>query len=66
MNTKIFFLIAALAAVVAVNAQQISVVSPGGTTTLFTDLNLAIQGAETGSTIYLPSGGFQINDATST
>jgi hypothetical protein len=53
-----------LAAIVAVNAQQISVVAPGGTTTLYTDLNLAIQGAQAGSTVYLSGGGFQINDST--
>ena len=46
------------------NAQQISVVSPGGETTLYTDLNLAIQGAQAGSTVYLSGGGFQISDAT--
>ena len=46
------------------NAQRISVVSPNGETALYTDLNLAIQGAQAGSTIYLPSGGFQLSDAT--
>ncbi|MDR2149015.1 MAG: hypothetical protein LBE91_21450 [Tannerella sp.] len=47
-----------------VSAQQISVVTPTGETTLFTDLNLAIQGAQDGSTVYLSGGGFQIKDET--
>jgi len=64
MKTKTFFLIAALAAAVAINAQQISVVAPNGITHIYTDLNLAIQGAETGSTVYLSGGGFQVNDTT--
>jgi hypothetical protein len=53
-----------LMATVALNAQQISVVSSSGTTTLYTDLNLAIQGAAAGSTVYLSGGGFQIHDST--
>ncbi len=44
-------------------AQQISVVAPTGQTQIFTDLNLAIQGAQAGSTIYLSGGGFQVNDS---
>jgi hypothetical protein len=50
------------ASIATVNAQQISVVAPGGTTTLYTDLNLAIKGAAAGSTIYLSGGGFQISN----
>ncbi|MDR1593492.1 MAG: hypothetical protein LBS43_03260 [Prevotellaceae bacterium] len=55
---------AIFAAIVAADAQQISVVAPNNATTLYTDLNLAIQGAAAGSTIYLSGGGFQINDST--
>jgi hypothetical protein len=61
---RIFFSISlCIAAMTAMHAQQISVVAPGGTTTLYTDLNLAIQGAASGSTVYLSGGGFQINDS---
>ena len=55
--------IIAIAAVAYANAQQISVVSPSGTTTLYTDLNLAIQGAQAGSTVYLSGGGL-VSDTT--
>jgi hypothetical protein len=64
MKTKIFTTIFCIVSIATVNAQQISVVAPGGTTTLYTDLNLAIQGAASGSTVYLSGGGFQINDNT--
>ena len=65
MKTTIFSFIAALAATLALQAQQISVVTPDGTSTaLFTDLNLAIQAATSGSTVYLSGGGFQVNDTT--
>jgi hypothetical protein len=53
----------AILVTVALNAQQISVVNLQGATVLYTDLNLAIQGAAAGSTIYLSGGGFQINDS---
>jgi len=46
------------------HAQQIAVVSPANATTLYNDLNLAIRDAQAGSTIYLPGGGFQVNDST--
>lgn len=49
---------------VTIQAQQISVISPAGTTVLFNDLNTAISSAEAGSTIYIPGGGFQISDET--
>jgi hypothetical protein len=55
---------ASLAAIVAVNAQQISVVAPGGATALYTSLDTAIVKAAAGSTIYLSGGGFQVNNAT--
>jgi hypothetical protein len=64
MKTFFFTLSVALFATMALNAQQISVVSPAGATTLYTDLNLAIQGAASGSTVYLSGGGFQVNDTT--
>jgi len=50
----------------SLNAQvfQISVVSPDDETTLFTDLNLAIQDAQPGSIVYIPGGIFQIHDST--
>lgn len=45
-------------------SQYISVANPAGMTTIYTDLNLAIQDAEPGSTLYLSGGGFLLNDAT--
>lgn len=41
-------------------AQQISVVSSNGATTLYSTLKDAIEGASDGSVIYLPGGGFPI------
>lgn len=43
-------------------AQQISVVSSNGSTTLYSTLQEAIEGASDGSVIYLPGGGFPISD----
>ncbi len=43
-------------------AQQISVVSSNGATTLYSTLQEAIEGASNGSVIYLPGGGFPISD----
>ena len=43
-------------------AQQISVVSSGGATSLYRTLQDAIEGAAPGSTIYLPGGGFPISN----
>ena len=43
-------------------AQQISVVSSNGATTLYSTLKDAIEGASEGSVIYLPGGGFPISD----
>ena len=51
----------ALLAIVTVQAQQIAVVS-GDETTMYQTLAEAIEGAKSGSTIYLPGGGFQIAD----
>lgn len=59
-------ILAALTALVAVaiaTAQQISVVTEGGATTLYENLADAINGAEPGSVIYLPGGGFPIADS---
>lgn len=52
----------ALLAVAIATAQQISVVTEGGETTLYSTLADAINGAEPGSVIYLPGGGFPIAD----
>ena len=52
----------ALLAVAIATAQQISVVTEGGATTLYENLADAINGAEPGSVIYLPGGGFPIAD----
>ena len=65
MKKSILTLVIAIATVMIAQAQQISVVSPQGATQIYTDLNLAIQGADAGSTLYLSGGGFQINDTTS-
>ena len=43
-------------------AQQISVVSSNGATTLYSTLQEAIEGASNGSVIYLPGGGLPISD----
>jgi hypothetical protein len=56
--------IIAITTIGSASAQQISVVSPAGATSVYTDLNLAITGAETGSTVYLSGGGFQVSDET--
>jgi hypothetical protein len=59
---------AIFAAIVAANAQQISVVAPSGATTLYTSLDTAITQAAAGSTLYLSGnlsgGGFQVKDET--
>ena len=56
--TFVFAFVATLAAM----AQQISVVSSSGTTTLYQTLEDAIEGANPGSVIYLPGGSFPISD----
>jgi hypothetical protein len=61
MKKTIIALFVALVATVAVKAQQISVVY-GGETSLFSTLQEAIEGAQPGSVIYLPGGGFPISD----
>ncbi len=64
-NMKHFFLslLIATLAIVGAKAQQIAVVSENGTTKLYRTLQAAIEGAEGGSVIYLPGGGFPIADA---
>ena len=64
MKKSIITVLVALLATMGVNAQQIAVVSEGGTTTLFQTLDEAVTGASSGSVIYLPGGGFQIKDET--
>lgn len=60
---KIFFtLFLAIMATTGLYAQQISVVSSGGTTKLYNTLQEAIEGADPSSVIYLPGGGFNISD----
>lgn len=43
-------------------AQQIAVVNEGGETNVYQTFEAAIQGADPGSVIYLPGGGFTISD----
>lgn len=64
MKRIFLILIATILSVVSIYAQQIAVVNGAGTTTVFTSLDEAIAKAEAGSTVYLPGGGFQINDTT--
>ncbi len=52
----------AIVATLTVMAQQISVVSTTGATSLYRTLQEAIEGADPGSVIYLPGGGFNISD----
>lgn len=52
----------ALLAMVMVDAQQIAVVSTSGVTNVYQTLAEAIEGAESGSVIYLPGGSFPISD----
>jgi hypothetical protein len=63
MTKKLFSLCVAFAWTVALMAQQISVVSPSGSTQVFKTLQAAIEGASYGSVIYLPGGGFNIDDS---
>ena len=63
MKKIIFSLVMAILALVSVNAQQISVVSPAGETTICRTLPEAIEGAADGSVVYLPGGGFSISDS---
>ena len=55
-------ILVALVATVASYAQTIAVVSSSGSTTMYQDFGKAVNEAKDGSTIYLPGGGFQLND----
>ena len=63
MKRKLLIAVAFLATMTAA-AQNIAAVSPSNATTIYQTLDEAIVGAESGSTIYLPGGGFQISDET--
>jgi len=60
---KVFLFIAAeiMTAATAV-AQQIAVVAPNGSTKIYTQFDKAVEGAESGSVMYLSNGGFKTND----
>lgn len=62
MKKFVFCLCVALLTTISSEAQQISVVSPSGTTTLYRTLQESIENAIDGSVIYLPGGGFSISD----
>lgn len=62
MKKKLFLVCAALMCTVALMAQNISVVSSGGSTKLYRTLQAAIEGADPNSVIYLPGGSFSIAD----
>lgn len=61
---KIFLLtaLAVLLGMASATAQQISVVTESGETTIYQTFQAAIEGASDGSVIYLPGGGFIISD----
>jgi hypothetical protein len=63
MKKVIISILLGITTVTMAYAQQISVVNPQNVSTLYTDLNLAIKGANAGSIIYLSGGGFKINDS---
>ena len=65
MNTKRILSVIAVALITftAATAQRISVVTEDGSTSVHRTLQQAIEGADPGSTIYLPGGGFSIADS---
>lgn len=65
MNTKRIFSIISVTLITftTATAQRISVVTEDGATSVFRTLQQAIEGADPGSTIYLPGGGFSIADS---
>lgn len=65
MNTKRILSVIAVTLITftAATAQRISVVTENGTTSVFRTLQEAIEGADSGSTIYLPGGGFTLPDS---
>lgn len=64
MKQLLFTLVAALFSVASLCAQQIAVVNGSGSTSVYDTLDEAIEGATSGSTIYLPGGGFQVSAET--
>ena len=62
MKKTLFSLLIALMAVVGAQAQQIAVVTSNGSTTMYQNLTDAINGATSGSTIYLPGGAFSVGE----
>ena len=63
MKKLILTFVLAIVAGVAAIAQQISVVSAGGTTNIYSTQQEALEGASANSVIYLPGGGFPIPDS---
>ncbi len=61
---RILLIAVALVATMSAMAQNIAVVSPSNVTKIYQTLDEAITNADSGSTIYLPGGGFQIKDET--
>lgn len=59
---RIISIVVALVATITVGAQNIAVVSPSNSTKIYMTLDEAIKGAEAGSIIYLPGGGFAVTD----
>lgn len=64
MKRFILSLLVALLTSAMLHAQQIAVVSGSGSTSVYDTLDDAIAGASSGSTIYLPGGGFQVSAET--
>lgn len=62
MKKILSVLIMALVSVTMALAQQIAVVSPSGSTSTYYTFQEAMDGASSGSTVYLPGGGFKTND----
>ena len=60
---KLFITCIALMCITTLVAQSISVVTSNGITKLYQTLTKAIEEASEGSVIYLPGGGFPINDS---
>lgn len=65
MNMKriLSFIAVTLITFTTATAQRISVVTESGATSIFRTLQEAIEGADPGSTIYLPGGGFTLPDS---
>lgn len=59
---KIFSFAVALAATITAGAQNIAVVNPSNSTSIYQTLDEAIIKAEAGSIIYIPGGGYQVTD----